>query len=342
MPEATKSAVTVIFAACAVTLGMKIFFAPLAPFIFGFAVAFLSVKSAEKLGFHRSTAKKRISAFISVLIYAILIGIIALAGRMIYKQLSEMYYALRRDEGKISALLGKLKLLPDFISEKIFHGDDDETGEIILTLVKKLTDSVFSAVSSLLGKIAAEVPSILLFFFAAIFSGIMFCFGFDEISGLVKKYIPTGKIKTSAARAVWKTFCSEALIAFFMFSLLYLGFSVLGVRYSLALSVITAMLDALPAIGTGIVLAPYATISFLSGERKAALFLIILWGITALARQVLEPKLIGEGAGIPPVLSLFAMYAGIKLFGGVGAVFSPLAVSVIATVIKDKKEMTSL
>ena len=69
---------------------------------------------------------------------------------------------------------------------------------------------------------------------------------------------------------------------------------------------------------------------------------IILWGITALARQVLEPKLIGEGAGIPPVLSLFAMYAGIKLFGGVGAVFSPLAVSVIATVIKDKKEMTSL
>ena len=170
----------------------------------------------------------------------------------------------------------------------------------------------------------------------------MFCFGFDEISGLVKKYIPTGKIKTSAARAVWKTFCSEALIAFFMFSLLYLGFSVLGVRYSLALSVITAMLDALPAIGTGIVLAPYATISFLSGERKAALFLIILWGITALARQVLEPKLIGEGAGIPPVLSLFAMYAGIKLFGGVGAVLSPLAVSVIATVIKDKKEMTSL
>ena len=42
------------------------------------------------------------------------------------------------------------------------------------------------------------------------------------------------------------------------------------------------------------------------------------------------------------MLSLFAMYAGIKLFGGVGAVFSPLAVSVIATVIKDKKEMTSL
>ena len=62
MSEATKSAVTVIFAACAVTVGMKIFFAPLAPFIFGFAVAFLSVKSAEKLGFHRSAAKKRISA----------------------------------------------------------------------------------------------------------------------------------------------------------------------------------------------------------------------------------------------------------------------------------------
>ena len=83
MSEATKSAVTVIFAACAVTVGMKIFFAPLAPFIFGFAVAFLSVKSAEKLGFHRSAAKKRISAFISVLIYAMLVGVIARAGRRI-------------------------------------------------------------------------------------------------------------------------------------------------------------------------------------------------------------------------------------------------------------------
>lgn len=342
MTKTKKSAVTAVLMVCAVTFGMKIFLPPIAPFAVGFVVAFFSVKSAEKLGFHKSAAKKRMAAFISALIYAMLIGIIALAGRMIYGQLSEMYFAWRRDEGKISALLGKLRLLPDFISEKIFGGDDDETGEIIAALVKKLTDSMFSAASSLLGKIAAGVPAILLFSFVAISSGIMLCFGFDEISALAKKYFPTGKIKTGAASAVWKTFYSEALIAFFMFSLLYLGLSVLGVRYSLALAVTAAMLDALPAVGTGIILVPYAAISFLSGEKRTALFLIILWGITVLARQMLEPKLIGEGAGIPPVLSLFAMYAGIKLFGGAGAVLSPIAVSVAAAVIKNKKERIPL
>lgn len=342
MAETKKSAVTAILAICAAALGMKIFFAPLAPFIFGFAVAFFSVKGAEKLGFRRNAAKRRMAAIICVLIYAVLVGVIALSGRMIYKQLSEMYCAWRRDEGKISALLGKLKLLPDFISEKIFYGDDDGAGEVIAAIIKNLTDSVFSTASSLLGKIAAGVPSILLFLFVTVFSGIMFCFSFDGISELVKKIIPINRIKTSAAKAVWKTFCSEMLIAFFVFSLLYLGFSVLEIKYSLTLSIIAAILDALPAIGTGIVLAPYAIISFLSGEKKTALFLIILWGITALARQMLEPKLIGEGMGVPPVISLFAMYAGIKLFGGMGALLAPLALSVTAAVIKDKKERTAL
>ena len=135
-----------------------------------------------------------------------------------------------------------------------------------------------------------------------------------------------------------KTAKSELLISFLIFSVLYLGFSLARVRYSLALALITAIFDALPAIGTGIVIAPYAAVMFFTGERKTAIILLIIWAVTSLARQLTEPKLVGEGLGVPAVVSLFVMYACIKLFGAAGALVSPLFLTVASVYIGAGRE----
>ena len=51
----------------------------------------------------------------------------------------------------------------------------------------------------------------------------------------------------------------------------------------------------------------------------------MLFGIITVVREVIEPKLIGKNLGLPPLLTLIAMYAGLKLFGFVGMIFAPAA-----------------
>lgn len=338
MAEEKKSAVTAIIGAFCMLVGIKYFFAPCAPFIIGFAVSTVSVKAVRKLGVKRKKAGKRLAAAFSVLIYSVSIALLALLGKLIYHQISELYIAWSRDEGKIIGLIKKLRLVPDFISEKLFPGFSEDAGETLSLIIKSLTEKLFSAFSSFLGKAAAQVPSALFFSVVAVFSGILFCFCYDSLPRFFGKYFPEGKLGRGMTAAVMKTAKSELLISFLIFSVLYLGFSLARVRYSLALALITAIFDALPAIGTGIVLAPYAAVMFFTGERKTAIILLIIWAVTSLARQLTEPKLVGEGLGVPAVVSLFVMYACIKLFGAAGALVSPLLLTLASVYIGAEKE----
>ena len=57
---------------------------------------------------------------------------------------------------------------------------------------------------------------------------------------------------------------------------------------------------------------------------KLGIGLLVLYAVTSVVRQILEPKLIGEGLGLHPLLSLGAMYAGLRLFGVWGMILAPL------------------
>ena len=106
-----------------------------------------------------------------------------------------------------------------------------------------------------------------------------------------------------------------------------LGF--LGIEGFVFLGILAGILDMLPFIGTGIVLVPVSLWQLLNGNYGKMIICIILYGSCALLREWLEPKLIGKRVGIPPVLMLLAIYAGVKLFGVFGIIKGPLALIVI-------------
>ena len=83
-------------------------------------------------------------------------------------------------------------------------------------------------------------------------------------------------------------------------------------------------MDALPFIGTGIVLVPIAGVEIFQGKLGTALLVLCLYGACALLRELLEPKLIGRKMGIPAIAVLISVYAGIRLFGLTGILKGPL------------------
>lgn len=110
--------------------------------------------------------------------------------------------------------------------------------------------------------------------------------------------------------------------------------SLCGVTHGFLWGILAGVLDAFPFVGTGIVLVPLAVYYLLEKKVKITLMALILYGACILIRQFLEPKLIGTRMGIPPIMVLIAIYAGVALFGLSGIVKGPLGYVLISQTYK--------
>lgn len=107
------------------------------------------------------------------------------------------------------------------------------------------------------------------------------------------------------------------------------GFYLAGNKSFIWLGIVTGLLDVLPLVGTGIVLLPYMLFQFMKGEVLKGVILLVTFCVSALARELLEPKLIGKKMNVLPVLILVSIYAGVQVFGFAGVILGPLYLLVI-------------
>ena len=82
--------------------------------------------------------------------------------------------------------------------------------------------------------------------------------------------------------------------------------------------------DALPILGSGTVIVPWAVIKAINGDFKLAIALLVLFVIICIVRQMLEPKLISKKIGTHPIFTLIAMYTGFKVIGVFGLLLGPI------------------
>lgn len=113
---------------------------------------------------------------------------------------------------------------------------------------------------------------------------------------------------------------------------------VAGVEGGVFFGILAGFLDMLPFIGTGIVLVPLSIWQLLNAQYGRMAICLVLYVVCILIREFLEPRLIGNKMGISPVYILFAVYAGVKLFGVGGIVKGPLALIVIYEILKGREK----
>ncbi|MFQ8842111.1 MAG: AI-2E family transporter [Clostridium fessum] len=58
------------------------------------------------------------------------------------------------------------------------------------------------------------------------------------------------------------------------------------------------------------------------GEYAYATGLILLYILTQVVRQIIQPKIVGESMGLPPLMTLFLLYLGFKLRGLTGMILA--------------------
>ena len=106
--------------------------------------------------------------------------------------------------------------------------------------------------------------------------------------------------------------------------LTWVGLHVIGIKYPLLLGLLAGVMSLIPIFGSIISSIPIVVVALVSGSEGVDLLrgmLILLWiiGIHLLEANLLNPKIMGTAAKIHPVLVVFAVVAGEKTYGAVGA-----------------------
>lgn len=332
-----KKHLPLVLIALAALVGLRYALPYFLPVLLGLLMAlFLSplVKwLQEKTGLSRSGAT--LTALSGL--FLILLGSLFLAGRF-----------LIREAGKITALLPELissvsgvltafaeKLsslsspLPRGISEAVTSWTDGllASGGALTT---GLSERLFSAVSGFLGRL----PDHLLFFITFLLAVFFATTELPRIKELLHLHLPEELLRpcrrflSSGKLVLTGWFRAQIRLMGVTFLILFAGFLILRTGYALALALGIALMDALPLLGTGIVLLPWGLISMISGDLYLGMGLIILYGVAALVRNILEPKFLGDSVGISPLLSLLSIYAGYRFSGFWGMILLPIGVMI--------------
>lgn len=112
---------------------------------------------------------------------------------------------------------------------------------------------------------------------------------------------------------------------------LYIG----GIREGYFYGILAGVMDFLPFIGTGIVLIPIGVVSLIKGKIFGGIAVIVTYFICVLIRELLEPRLLGNGLRFSPVAVLISVYAGVLFYGIGGVVLGPVTLLILVELGKE-------
>jgi len=185
---------------------------------------------------------------------------------------------------------------------------------------------LMGAASSLL----AALPDAGLFLVTTVLAVYFTSLSYPSILAFLKRQLPTAwQAKCRAAAGcfrstILKWLRAQSLLLLTTFVILLLGFLWMGMDYALLAAAFTALVDALPVLGTGTVLVPWALGSFLLGDTGRGLALLVLYAAGLIVHTLLEPRLLAGQVNLPPITALLAMYLGFHFLGVGGMILLPL------------------
>ena len=249
---------------------------------------------------------------------------------------------------------GKITNLPDFFQnqirpmldmvfdeiQKILHNFDpdsainfDDTVNSLLASLSKTVLDFSGTIVTNLTNVAVSLPSFLLNIVIMVIATIFLLVDYEDIVLFVKKQLPDKtnellhNIGTHLGRVVRKYLISYSLIMFITFCEIWAGLAIIGVKHSALIAILIAALDILPVVGSGLIIVPWAIISFILGDIGMGIGLFILWAVLCVVRQIIEPKIVGDSVGMHPFVTLFAMLAGNFIYGGIGILLVPITIA---------------
>ena len=304
------------------------------PFIAAFCLARLLEPVVQRLCKRLRLSRVVASALGTLLVFAAAIALVSLLVACAAYELSAFEgrlaeLSVRFPETVTSLFLrmrGMIEAAPAELQAPIraaLEGLPGKATELAATLSKWII--------SRLTAILSAGPKIILFMFTCALGTFFISSTYSRVSAFMMRQIheryhqPMREILSELRRTSGKWLKAQLILSGVTFCELFVLFCALRVDFAVSLAIIIAVADMLPAVGTGIVLIPWAVFSFATGNSKNAGLLFAGFVVIVLVRNILESKLLSTGLGLPPIATLIAMYVGYMALGVLGMAVLPIA-----------------
>lgn len=296
----------------------------LLPFVIGFACAIVLQRPVRFLTKKTKLPRALWSVVLVIVILTVFFLLLVFLGRQLYAQSAGLVSFLRNS-------LPGLREAFNSISDR-FAGWMDRLPQSVAAALRSSPTQVFESaigsVSTFLTDFARtvvmNVPGLLL---TTLISIVACCFitnDYYKITNFILCQLPVRaqkvllKSKRVFMENILKMLRGYLIIMGITFVELLIGFLIMGVDYAVTVALLIAILDVMPVLGVGTALIPWGIVELIMNKTGLGIGLLVLYVIIAALRNVWEPKIIGDQVGLPPIVTLIAMYLGLTLFGFVG------------------------
>ncbi len=302
------------------------------PFVIGWIIALIASPLVRFFEEKIKLKRKIGSAFVIIAVIALVVGIFYFVIAWLTEQIGGLLKALPSMwagmEADLNSMGQRLEVLlfahlPERTQLKLNDFSEVVSGYLEDFFEKSSTPTIQAA-----GNIAMQLPSVFIGVIMALLSAYFFVAEHQHIAEWFRKHTPAvlqlyyHMIRKSLAQSVGGYLKAQLKIEVWMYVLLLFGLGVLGVHYYALIALGIAILDFIPFLGTGTVLIPWAVIKIFAGDYKTAVGLLIIWCVGQLARQLIQPKIVGDSIGVPPLPTLVLLYVGYRIGGVVGMILA--------------------
>ncbi len=334
------------------------------PLVFAFAVAAI-LQRPRNFIVRNSFLKKGLASAICVTLFmGVFVAIFILIGIKIFEEVRDFVtyvVSLFSNVDQLvntveSFLLSFVGRLPEFISKSASEGITSlfvQIRETIAGTSTELTDQIADGLGNnfnvswittpLSGVIStvSQIPDFIISVVIAIVATFFTTAEYDYIVNFIKLQFPEEKrrdlsrAKRIVSSSLAKMGKAYLLIMIITYIEVFSGFTILRLAgifnstYIPVLAAVIAVVDIAPMLGTGTVLLPWAVYELISGDFAMAIGLLIMYAVITVIRQIIEPKLVAGQLGLSPVITISAMYLGLKLIGFWGIFITPLTIIIL-------------
>lgn len=326
-----KRICTVIAVFVGVWLSLRYLYPLFLPFLLGLVLA-LAAEPPAKFLQERFHWRQRPAVFAAVTaVLLLLTGAAALLGTLAVRRAAALAGSVSRLAGQAAQGMSAVRDWAVTVAEQAPEALSQPLTRSVRELFSDgggLLDRAAAVLLGMAGHAAQQIPGSLVTLGTAVLAAYLIC---QRLPRLRRRL---------AASAAWEAAWRPALtrlirngkawltaqlkLSSVTFAIVLGGFFLLGIRQKLLMALLTALVDAVPLLGTGTVLLPWALVSAVSGEPVRSVGLLGIYVTALLTRSALEPKLLGRQLGLDPLAALAALYVGYRLWGFGGMIIAPI------------------
>ncbi len=215
-----------------------------------------------------------------------------------------------------------------------FVGELQNILDVITSYLQQFSQSAFSLLVGAFGGLFSFVAIIIISFYLSITKNGIQNFLASVIPERYEEYVVSLWQRVEVKVGYWLQ--GQLLLALVMGFLVFVGMSLLHVKFALLLGVIAMLLEIVPIAGPVLAAIPAIIIGFLQGPPTMGLWVALFYLCAQqFENHVLVPLILGKTTGMNPVVVIIAILVGSQLAGIVGALLAVPVATILVEILDD-------